>query len=154
MGAADFLAGDEPAGDDFAAVVPRPRQKLEFQALLFDPVTRDYPRDANGAYIPLHPVDARVTLAMTQFEGAVKCSTLGNRLRQIKYLGPRIVSEVEYEVRRVLADELRAGNIRIVGIDVEVPFNGGLAVQLRYVNLRLEPQTGNPEVQNATVRLA
>ena len=154
MGAGSFLAGDELAGDDFVPVVPPSHQRLVFEALLFDPETRDYPTDDAGAFIPLHPVDARVTLAMTQFEGTVKCTTLGNRLRQIKYLTPRVANEVRYEVRRVLRAETDGGNIAIQSIDVEIPFNGGLAVRLRYVNLLLNPATRNPDVQTATLSLS
>ncbi len=143
MGAGDQLAGDEDAGDDIVHVVPAARVVPAFLALTYDPVTKDYPVDESGFYIPLHPVDARVTLHMTVAAKSIKGSPdLGNQLRAIKYITPGLVTEVRYEVRRVLKSEVDAKNIRIETIDVEVPNPGAIAVLLRYVNLRLEPRAG------------
>jgi hypothetical protein len=152
MGAGDFLAGDEDAGDDLAFPVPPRRVVPDLRALFFDASSRDYPLDAKGFYVGLHEVDARVALAMVQFEGTIKCSPVGNRLRQIEFLDARTEAKVRYEVRRVLAPELAGGNVAVREVVVEKT-NSSLAVLLRYVNLRLPENTGKKDPKVTTVRV-
>lgn len=141
MGAGDELAGVGLAGDDDFIVLPGGRRVPRWNALLLDAETRDFPQDERGFYIPQHPVDARVELSMIVVQGTVKAvPNLGNAIASYRYLTPSIIAKATYEVRRVLKPETSAKNIRIASITVEVQRGTALAVELRYVNLRLNPR--------------
>ncbi len=141
MGAGDEAAGSLPAGDEEVIVLPGGRVVPKWNAIVLDAQTRDFPQDASGFYVPLHPVDARVELAMIVVQGTVPTlPDLGNAIQNFRYLGSKITATVQQEVRRVLKPETDAKNITIVAINVEVQEQTSLAVELRYVNLRLSPK--------------
>lgn len=138
MGAADFPAGYEDAGDDPDIAVPAARVVPEVQALYLDPDARDFPLDENGFYVGIHPVDARVEAQMLIAAGSIKAAPeIGNLLFSYRYATPDITTRVQYEVKRALRDEVQGGNIAIKAVTVETLTMGGFLVELQYVNLRL-----------------
>lgn len=152
MGAGDDLAGTDLAGQDDFISLAGGRLVPVWNAILLDAGTRDFPQDANGFYIPLHPVDARVELAMIVAAGSVKSvPTLGNAIASFRYLTPQITALVTNEVRRVLKAETDAKNINILSITVEVQRATALAVELRYVNLRLAPRDRVARLLSVTI---
>lgn len=152
MGAGDLPAGMEDAGDDITPGAASARVTPFWNALLIDPTTRDFPRDADGNYIALHPVDARVELAMMVVQGTIATAPdLGNALRNIAYITSSTVKEVTYEVRNALNDEVLGGNIRIVSIRVDTSIPGRILVELQYVNLRANARGAPTRTVRATV---
>lgn len=152
MGAGDLPAGSGAAGHDDVITMPAAREVPAWNALLRDATTKDWLLDENGFYRTLHPVDARVELAMSTVAGAIKSAPdVGNKLRSFEYLTVDINTRVSHEVRRVLNDEVRAGNIKIVSIVPSQPNPGALLVDLQYVNLRLSRRQQTTQTMRATL---
>ncbi len=136
MRVVDWLPESEFEGP----VVPPPRVVPVVQALLLDVATHDFPMDAAGFYEGLHPVDARVELAMVVVAGAIATAPeIGNTIPTIKLATPDVTTRATYEVRRALRDEVRGGNILVKSIKV-VASDSALAVEVAYMNLRLPVQ--------------
>lgn len=141
MGAGDDLAGNLPAGDDLTFLLPPGRVVPAWQGLLLDTETRDYPIDANGFYIPLHPIDVRVRNAMIVIAGSIKTApSVGNKILAERFITSQSVTNARYEVNRVLKDEIAAGNIEIVDLTVTEQGTSGLRVELSYYNLVINPE--------------
>ena len=137
------LLGDDLLGYTAPPMVPGERVVPETQALLLDPATRDFVRDAQGFYVGLHPVDARVTLKVTTVAGSItNSSDLGQKLAQFKYMTPDLETSVKYEIKRALADELagESPNITLDKITVERLPLGGYFVEVAYYNNLLPKQ--------------
>jgi hypothetical protein len=153
MGAGDELFGEvipdplAPANDPIIAARP--------PALLFDPVTRDFPLDANGQYVPIHPVDAAVEVALLHLANRIPCDPnsgwpeqkLGN------YLDPRTADKVSKIIRSqvVIARLVAAGDITIDRIDYDGS-QGGPEAAFYYWNNRLAKRTETPAVKYLRTR--
>jgi hypothetical protein len=149
MSAGDELAGDDLAGEDDPDAedgTGRPRPT----AILFDGVTRDFPKDENGRHVAIHPVDAEMQMAcMVGLQGLGSSPTTGNELRRIEYLDPeRLGAEVRDAMTRATKALRERGDVTIVDIRHETFGIGGLFVEVDYVNNRLP---GN-ETQTARAR--
>lgn len=141
MGAGDYAAGDSPAGFD-AVLPPSPRTTLApVSAAFFDPSVRDFPLDANGRVVSVHPVDQAVALALSVDTGAIgSVPELGHDLRRIPRGTPTtLTSYARDAVARALKALVDRGDVTVVEVTASVPFRGGLFVSVSYRNNRLSP---------------
>jgi hypothetical protein len=138
VGAGDQLAGDGLAGDELdlpvAGVALSPPA-----AIHFDAVTRDFPRDENGRFFEIHPVDSRVQMALAVALGGIASSTTtGNALRRIKYLNPRrIKAQATDAIRQAMAPIVADGDATVAEVIVEQRQRHAVIVQVDYFNERL-----------------
>lgn len=140
MPAADDPAGELPAGDtslpaQAGAAFQRPK------AILFDGLTRDYVLDANGRYVAIHPVDAKVQSALMFLQGKIPSSAgTGNELDTLAdFYGDQAPEEARRMVRASLTPITDARDITIISIDYEAQPQGP-AVEVHYTNNRLPGQ--------------
>jgi len=137
MGAGNFPAGFGPAGlDPLPDPVP-PRSVTPPAALRYDGATKDFPLDANGHYLGIHPVDQAVALALLIGLGTISSArNTGAAFRQIKRITPSTVAQATDMANAALKDLVRAKKIEILDISVEtrVP-PGATLVAVSYTNL-------------------
>lgn len=134
----DLFSGEGEVWDDSVALSALARVVPQTQALLLDPATRDFPQDAQGFYVGLHPVDARVEVQLITTLGAIPAaSDIGTALPTYKFVTPDLRVKVTNEVRRALAPEIKGKNIELKSITVETVEAGGFFVEVVYVNLRI-----------------
>lgn len=148
MAAAETLAGEDLAGDGPALVLSRPRNVKVPAAILYDGATRDFPRDENGLYVEEHPTDQKVGLALIVIEGTLSGSpNIGSKLREGRYLNPLTIrTEITYVVKTALADLIKAKEIALVRIDVElVSGSARLLVRVVYENLLLSASSSKSD---------
>lgn len=142
MGAGDLPAGDDLAGDGFTLVQSRPRNVTPPAAVLYDGATRGFPLDDAGLYVEEHPTDQKVGLALIVLQGTLAGSpTVGSVLRAKRLLNrDTILTEITYATKAALADLLKAKEIALVRVDVEIPTGSQesrLLVRVLYENLLL-----------------
>lgn len=139
MAAVELLAGEDLAGGGPVQVLSRPRNVTTPAAILYDGATRDFPRDTAGLYVEEHPTDQKVGLALIVVAGSLSGSpNVGSKLRTKRYLNPLTIrTEILYAVRVALADMLKAKEIALVRVDVELPDSSRLLVRVVYENLLL-----------------
>jgi len=147
MAAGESLAGEELAGDGPALVVSRSRNVSPPAAALYDGATRDFPLDENGLYVEEHPTDQKVGLAIIPLVGTLAGSpNIGSKLREKRYLNPLTIrTEILYAVKVALADLLKAKEIALVRVDVELVGSSRLLVRVVYQNLLLNAATSTVE---------
>ncbi len=134
----DLFSGEGEVWDDSVAAPAPARVVPLVQALLLDPKTRDFPQDARGFYVGLHPVDARVELQLITTVGTIPVAAeIGNALPTYKFVTPDLRVKVTNEVRRALSAEIKAKNIELKSVTVETLTAGGFFAEVVYVNLRL-----------------
>ena len=153
MGAAATPAGSTPAGSDTATSAPTPRTVTLPAAILFDGASGDYPLDANGRYLPLHPVSQRVVLKLLVRLGSIaSASTAGAGFRDIARGSPaQRTMQVQQIVKTTLKPDIAAGDITLERVDVDTSNPGATLTAIRFVNLRdLAANKGQPE--NITIR--
>lgn len=158
MGAGDHPAGEGPAGFDPPAE-PAPLRRAEPpRALLFDGATRDFPRDADGRYRDIHPVDQEVALALLVELGAVgPAPATGSTLRAIPHAGgPTLKADVRNRIHLALARPLAAKDIEEIAITVTTPRPGAIRVIYDYLNLRAPgvPARGAPDPRRRRIELS
>jgi hypothetical protein len=142
VGAGDFPAGDTPAGFDPAQDPGRARAVRYPAAIQLDGASGDYLLDANGRYIESHPVDQRVALKMLTINGSIASSPdTGSLFRKMPRMSPdQRVVWCKQEVKRVLADDVKAGDISIDLVEVDTANAYATMVRLTYTNLRTRQQ--------------
>ena len=147
MGAGESLAGEELAGAGIELEVSRPRNVSPPAAALYDGATRDFTLDADGLYVEEHPTDQKVGLALIVLAGTLSGSpNIGSKLRAKRYLNPLTIrTEVLYAVKVALADLLKAKEITLVRVDVELVGSTRLLVRVVYQNLLLNAATSTVE---------
>jgi len=138
MGAGDFGAGEGLAGEDVLPDIV-PRTVTAPIALRFDGKTRDFLLDDGGRYLSVHPVDQRVALALLILkEKLASAPEVGSGLWKIAYAGgPTLIAEVNDHVRQTLQAMIKAGDIELLAVAVEIPARGTFLVQVDYLNKRL-----------------
>lgn len=141
MGAGDFAAGLGPFGHDPVGDPSTRTLVAPVAAAFFDPSTRDYPLDANGRVVAIHPVDQAVALALTIELGAVgSVSDLGHELRRIpRGTQPQIASYAADAVKRALKAITDRGDATLLNVTTVSPFRGAQQVTVEYRNNRLSP---------------
>lgn len=147
MGAGESLAGEELAGAGIELEVSRPRNVSPPAAALYDGATRDFTLDADGLYVEEHPTDQKVGLALIVLAGTLSGSpNIGSKLREKRYLNTLTIrTEVLYAVKVALADLLKAKEITLVRVDVELVGSTRLLVRVVYQNLLLNAATSTVE---------
>lgn len=147
MGAGESLAGEELAGTGIELEVSRPRNVSPPAAALYDGATRDFTLDADGLYVEEHPTDQKVGLALIVLAGTISGSpNIGSKLREKRYLNTLTIrTEVLYAVKVALADLLKAKEITLVRVDVELVGSTRLLVRVVYQNLLLNAATSTVE---------
>jgi hypothetical protein len=142
MGAGSFPAGgamSTPFVSNDPAVNARPR------ALYFDPLTRDFPLDANGRYVETHPTDSKVALALQFLAGRLKCAPeVGWTIDKLAdFFTDRGPSGADQRARAALRSMIVSGEIYYAGVGYEAAEAGPL-VAVRYFNLQLVPIPKTP----------
>ena len=137
MGAGSCPAGHAPAGADAGVSSGPPRPTTYPRAIQFLAQQRGFPIDDAGRYIDVHPVDQRVAMKLTFVAGSLGSNQeIGHKLRSIPYTTAATVpAEVRDAVALALADELAAGEIKILEIVTEAVSLARIAVVVSYVNL-------------------
>lgn len=137
MGAGDMLAGDGLAGDD-SLLAPVEIPHVRPAAIFFDGATRDWPLDADGHYIGIHPVDAAMQMAVMVGVGTLPASTTtGNTLPSNEYLDPRTIDAKVKDAIRIATKRLvDRGDVTIDSVTPEIR-GGSLFVEVAYFNERL-----------------
>jgi hypothetical protein len=149
MGAGDYAAGDGPAGDDVTAAVGPPRAVTLPAAIQYDGATGDYPLDANGRYISLHPVSQRVALKLLLRQGSIASAPdVGSGFAAI---GRGSSAAREDQARKIvkttLKSDIDAGDIELVRVDVDTKTSAfATLVAVYFMNLRdTSAKGGAPE---------
>ncbi len=147
MGAAQYPAGNGPAGEDPLPALTAPRNVQPPAALLFDGASRAFPLDANGLYRAIHPVDQRVALALLIALGTVgSAPSLGSSLRAIRRIVPTTPTDARNRIDVALSDLVAARDIEVTKVEVETRRapTGSLLVAVSYRNLRLSALSSTP----------
>lgn len=141
MGAGQFEAGIDGAGDDPVATPSPPRAVKIPAALYLKGSNLDYPVNSAGLFQELHPVDAWVAHQLIVRNGTMaSVPGSGQRLREITRVGTaKAVSKANDLVLVALDDKIANGDITVRKITVETPARGQLAVAVEYRNNRLIP---------------
>jgi len=154
MGAGQFQAGGssggpyERAGLDPAWILPAIVPVVTPIAIQFDPQIRGFTQNADGSFVPVHPVDQRVVLLLWLGQGDVPSApAVGTRIRKRiqRVAQSAILPIVTDEVNAELAPLLNAGDIILVpqrnsgAIQVQTS-QGRTLIAVFYRNLRLDPQ--------------
>jgi hypothetical protein len=137
MPAGTFPAGIGPCGLD---PLPDPLPARDVSppvALRFDGATQDFPLDANGRYLSIHPVDQQVALALLIGLGTLpSVPTVGAAFRQITRITNATETQAANMARAALAKLVAAKEVQIVTIDVEVRLpQGSTSIAVTYLNL-------------------
>ena len=137
MGAGSFPAGFGPTGLDPLPPPPRARDVTPPAALWFDGATQDFLLDrSTGLYVPLHPVDQRVALALLVNLGSLSgAPAVGAAFRSITRITPSTKTEVVSDATNALLPLVQQRLIRVDDIAVEVYVIGGFACAVSYTNL-------------------
>jgi hypothetical protein len=137
MGIGSFPAGYGPAGIDphvpgVARVPAVPRT-----AFLIDGATRDYMLDADGRYIPTHPVDAAVFDALRIVLGSVlSAPDVGDATNLLTHINrSRIQAQVEDRVTTALASLVARKVVQVLSIEIDLRVPTRLLRAVRYRNL-------------------
>lgn len=139
-GAGSFPAGFGPAGVDPLPVpfgTAPPRSVVPPAALWFDGATQDFLLDpTTGLYVPLHPVDQQVALALLVNLGSVSSATgVGAAFRSITRITPSTKTQVTRAASNALASLVQARLVQVDDIAVSLLAFGGFAVAVSYENL-------------------
>lgn len=149
-------AGYAAAGDGGAGLGPDvdtqvARDVSPPHGLFFDPALMDFPIDADGHYESVHPVDAKVELALSlAFGSSPSAPAVGSTLRDIR-IGSRaqMSADARQIVDTALALLIAAGDVRVASV-VAYAANGWRArVEVTYQNLRApDPDKSRTAVVN------
>ena len=139
-GAGSTPAGAFPAGYDPGVVSAAAAGAIPLAAL-FQLSTADFPVDADGRFLSVHPVDQWVALQLSTRQGTLySVPDAGHRLRSVTRLSAaKALSLATDIVRQALADAVARGDIRIDRIEVDTSHRGVLLVAVTYTNLRIHP---------------
>jgi hypothetical protein len=153
MGAGSSPAGAAPAGADEAASAPAPRVVTLPAAILFDGASGDYPLDADGRYKALHPVTQRIVLKLLVRLGSIgSANTTGAPFRDIKRgSADKRANQARQIVKTALKDDIAAGDIKLVRVDVDTTNRNATLTAVYFVNLRENP-TGSGQPDNVTIK--
>ena len=131
-------AGDGGAGFGPDVTAPTARDVTPPHALFFDPALMDFPTDADGHYESVHPVDAKVELALAlAFGSSASAPAVGSTLRDLRIASrAKMSADARQIVDVALASLIAAGDVRVVSV-VAYAANGWRAhVEVTYQNLR------------------
>lgn len=136
-GAGGFPAGFGPAGVDPLPPPTPPRRVVPPPALWFDGATKDFLLDTStGLYVPLHPVDQEVALALLINLGSISSATsVGASFRSIKRITPSTKTQATRAAQDALVQLVQQRLIQIDQIEIDVYTIGGFAVAVSYENL-------------------
>ena len=155
MAAVELLAGEDLAGGGPTLVLSRPRNVTVPAAIRYDGATRDFPLDDAGLYIEEYPTDQKVGLALIVVAGSLSGSpNIGSKLRAKRYLNPLTIrTEILFVIKVALADLLKAKEIALARVDVELVSGTRLLVSVVYENLLLNAasSTAAPAGQRSIV---
>ena len=141
MGAGSWAAGAYAAGAGATPPIAGARNRAP-AAILFDAQTRAHPRDEDGRYIEIHPVDAAVIYALHFEKGRVLAAlNQGRKFADIRNpTDNRVRRLVEDRVKHALARLTAAGDVTIQNIRHEAPNQYALFVEVSYYNERIAPR--------------
>lgn len=137
-GVGSFPAGATLAGTDGPGVTTIRALTRPARAILWDPSTRTFPTDSNGAFLDIHPVDQAVALALTQALTSVRsASTVGTDWSSLsRKTGGALQKAAEDVARASLDPWVRSGDITILGITAVAVVRGNNQVEVDYMNNR------------------
>lgn len=148
MGLSADPFGSSLFGEDALGDSPTPRTIQYPVALKIVGATMAAELDADGLYVEVHPVDAKVALAVLVAKGRVAAlPSLGSDARTIDVQRPSLSAEVESALRNSTAEMVAANEISVDRIEVETSANG-YAAALHYTNLQL--RASRPPVKFAS----
>ncbi len=138
FGAGSTGAGIVAAGFDPAGTVGTARDVVPPHALYLDPSTMDFPTDADGHYVSVHPVDHWVEMQLALAFGATPAaSAVGSTLREIA-IGTR--EEMTADARRIattaLAPRIATGDVVLVSVVAWAVLPNRARVEITYQNTR------------------
>lgn len=137
----DFDLGEDELGDELAAPAASAARSL-FQALQFNPQTRQHVLNADGSMASLHPVDAHVVNALFIALGKLPASTgSGVALWKIESPhDPRAQAQATDLVTQALADLIDTRDITLVSVLLETQGEHTTLIAVEYVNEHLYPR--------------
>ena len=152
-GASSYPAGSAPAGASPLAPANIPRGVVYPKAIQFDGATGDYLLDDNGRYVECHPVTQRVVLKLLVKLGSIgSAPTQGAAFKNIVRGTPaQRTNQVQQIVKDTLKDDIAAGDIKLVEIDVDTSTPSATITAVYFVNLRENP-TGTAQPFGVTIR--
>lgn len=148
MGSGVFPAGAGGAGLD-PVYRPAPLTPTFLpRSVYYEPRTRQFVLvDAAGNPVDMHPVTEIAVMRLTmEAGGSPSQPDLGTRLREIaRTVAPARQAQAAYaEAARVLADLIRAGDLRLVSVVTDTSIAGSIKHAITIVNLRTSPPTSVP----------
>ena len=156
-GAGFNLAGiDMGAGRDLltftvpAALPPLP------SAIFYSATSRSFTQNADGTFMPVHPVDQQVQTLLSIPQGKVPAlGKVGARyLARFQGLPPQMLQSVALDETQVaLRDLIAANDIKLVSVTVDTSVPGATVVGVTYVNRRAPAPTSTPSTPTVTIAL-
>lgn len=137
MGLGDSPLGTAPLGlDPPAASAARAVQQPA--ALKVDGQTKDYVLDAQGRFVGVHPVDAKVFHRLRILSGSIRSApTTGQGIGALKYIDKATIDAfVRDQITLALSDMVAGGDIAVRAITVDASVAGRVVFQVDYTNLR------------------
>lgn len=131
-------AGAGEAGIDPLDVSLTPLRQRPPQALFFDPAVMDFPKNANGRYVEIHPVDQKVEIALALALGSASSApSAGGTLRDIK-IGSRseMTVDASQRVSVALATLIGAGDVILVSVVAYAVSAWRVHIEIVYQNTR------------------
>lgn len=145
MGAGSFAAGSTPAGFDNPVQQARIVPVLP-AAVLYDPLTRSLPLDANGQVQSVHPVDQEVARMLTIPLGAIAGdpdSGLDVVMLKRPVSPAQVPNLISLVVKKALKRLLDAGDIKIIAIEA-APTSLRRQFSVSYWNVRSQTSQKYP----------
>lgn len=126
-------AGIDPVDATFSADALTPPQ-----ALFFDPALMDFPKDGDGRYVEVHPVDQKVELALAlAFGSAPSAPGVGGTLRDIKIASrAEMTQDATQRVNVALASLIARGDVVVVSVVAYAVNAWRVHVDVTYQNTR------------------
>jgi len=138
-------AGAGEAGIDPLAADLTTTRQVPPQALFFDPALMDFPKDADGRYVEVHPVDQQVELALALAFGSVASAPgVGGTLRDIRIASrAEMTNDASQRVNVALAALIARGDVRVVSVVAYAANAWRAHVEVVYQNLRAPDTSRN-----------
>ena len=140
MTCGDDLFGESLCGEDDVSLAAA-SVALTSGAPFFDGLTRDFPLDADGRHVDIHPIDSAVQMALlVEAKKIMAAPDTGQTYREIKTFGPKLKSDVDNRTRAALKHLTDAGSIKILRIEHEQPNRHSLFNAVWYLNLETQSE--------------
>lgn len=139
MGAGSSPAGAGLAGFDPIVPLPAPVPPPAPGAWMFDPNAREFPFDANGYAVTVHPVDQIAEISLgSPLGGWASAPDTGIDVARLKNSTPQTVATAEQDAANLaLAEPLANGDITLKSVAQDPDADGRPIFTSTYVNNRL-----------------